>query len=115
MLNPEWNPVELWHLDSRPGQHHDAEMRTTVTLEEDVEKMLHDEMHRSRKSFKQTLNAALRTGLSGRAVQAKAKRFVVKARPMGLRAGFDPASFNKLADDLEVDVFLEKHARTVNR
>jgi hypothetical protein len=86
-------------------------MRTTVTLEKDVERMLRDAMHRSRKSFKQTLNAALRIGLSGKAVQPKAGRFVVKARPMGLRAGHDPAGFNRLADDLEVDAFLEKHAR----
>ena len=86
-------------------------MRTTVTLEKDVERMLRDAMHRSRKSFKQTLNAALRTGLSGKTVQTKARRFVVQARPMGLRAGIDPAGFNRLADDFEVDAFLEKQAR----
>ena len=103
------------HLDSKPAQHHDAIVRTTVTLEEDVERMLREAMHRSRKTFKQTLNAALRTGLSGRAAQSKAKRFVVKARPMGLRAGIDPASFNKLADDLEVDAFLGKHTHAPNR
>ncbi|MHB8524501.1 MAG: hypothetical protein ACYDH9_27615, partial [Limisphaerales bacterium] len=62
-------------------------MRTTVTLEKDVEGMLRDEMHRSRRSFKQTLNAALRSGLTGKAVLPKAKPFVVKARALGLRAG----------------------------
>ena len=82
-----------------------------MTLEKDVERMLRDAMHRSRKSFKQTLNAALRTGLGGRTVSARAKRFVVKARPMGLRAGIDPAAFNGLADELVVDGFLEKHGR----
>ena len=87
-------------------------MRTTVTLEEDVERMLREAMHLSRKSFKQTLNAALRTGLSGKIVVPKANQFVVKARPLGLRAGIDPAGFNNLADDLEVDAFLAKHART---
>lgn len=86
-------------------------MRTTVTLEKDVERMLRDEMHRSRKSFKQALNAALRTGLSGKTTQAQSKPFVVRARPMGLRAGIDPASFNRLADDFEVDASLERHTR----
>ena len=86
-------------------------MRTTVSLEKDVERMLRDAMHRSRKSFKQALNAALRTGLSGKTVQTKARRFVVQARPMGLRVGLDPAGFNRLADDFEVDAFLEKQAR----
>ena len=99
------------HLDSRWVQHHDANVRTTVTLEKDVERMLRDAMHRSRKSFKETLNAAVRTGLGGQEVRSRAKRFVVKARPMGLRAGVDPAGLNKLPDDLEVDVFQEKHAR----
>jgi len=82
-----------------------------VTLEDDVERMLRDAMHRSRKSFKQALNDALRVGLSGKTTQPKSKRFVVRARPMGLRAGIDPAGFNRLADDFEVDAFLEKNAR----
>jgi len=83
-------------------------MRTTVTLEKDVEQLLRDAMHRTRKSFKETLNTGLRAGLSQKPVQTKARRFVIKARPMGLLPGIDPAGFNKLADDLDVDVFLKK-------
>jgi hypothetical protein len=73
--------------------------------------MLRDAMHRSRKSFKETLNAGLRVGLGGKPVRAGSAPFVIKARGLGLRAGIDPAGFNKLADDLEVDAFLEKHRR----
>ena len=73
--------------------------------------MLRDTMHRSRKSFKETLNAGLRAGLGGKRDRAGSKPFVIKARGLGLRAGIDPAGFNKLADDLEVDAFLEKHRR----
>ena len=40
-------------------------MRTTVTLDADVEKLLRDSMHRERKSFKRALNEALRRGLKG--------------------------------------------------
>lgn len=83
-------------------------MRTTVTLDPDVVHLVRQAMHRSRHSFKQTLNDAIRSGLSKRP-PAKAKRFVVRARAMGLRAGIDPASFNKLADDLEAEAFIEKH------
>lgn len=86
-------------------------MRTTVTLEKDVERILRDAMHRSRKSFKQTLNAAVRAGLGGKPVTARATQFIIKARPLGLRSGIDPASFNKLADDLEIDAFLDKNRR----
>jgi hypothetical protein len=86
-------------------------MRTTVTLDKDVERLLRDAMRRAQKSFKQTLNAAVRSGLTGRPARTKAGKFVVKPRPMGLRAGLDPASLNKLADELEMDGVLAKAGR----
>ena len=86
-------------------------MRTTVTVDKDVEQMLQNAMHRSRRSFKATLNEALRIGLAGKPVQVRRSRFVVKARPMGLRPGIDPASLNKLADDLEADAIMAKSQR----
>ncbi len=73
--------------------------------------MLRDAMHHSRKSFKETLNAAVRAGLGAKQVMTRAPKFTIKARPLVLRSGIDPASFNKLADDLEVDAFLEKSNR----
>jgi hypothetical protein len=82
-------------------------MRTTVTLDDDVERLLRDAMHRSRKSFKQTLNAAIRAGLAQSAPAKRNRRFVVTPKPLGLRAGLDRASLNRLADDLEIDASLE--------
>ena len=90
-------------------------MRTTVTLEKDVERILRDAMHRCRKSFKHTLNAAVRAGLGGSSATAKATQFIIKARPLGLRSSIDPAGFNKLADDLDIDAFLEKNRRVKKR
>ena len=81
-------------------------MRTTVTLDKDVERMLKDAMHRLRRSFKETLNDAVRAGLRGTTSGAKCAPFVVEAQPMGLRTGFDPAGFNKLADELEAEAFV---------
>jgi hypothetical protein len=86
-------------------------MRTTVTLDKDVERLLRQTMHSSRRSFKETLNATLRAALAAKPSVAEMHPFVVKARPMGLRAGLDPAGFNKLADELEADSFLEKRGR----
>lgn len=91
-------------------RHHDALVRTTVTLDADVEQLLRDAMHRSRKPFKRVLNEAIRSGLS-HGLQPKSKPFTLQARPMGLRAGIDPGSFNRLADELEADAILEKAAR----
>ena len=76
---------------------------------------MRDAMHRSRKSFKQTLNAAVRAGLGGKLVTAGATKVVINARPLGLRSGIDPASFNKLVDDLEVEAFLAQSSRVKKR
>jgi len=82
-------------------------MRTTVTLDKDVERLLRAAMHRGRRSFKETLNAAVRLALAGRPARAaRPTRFVVRARPMGLRAGIDPSGLNKMADDLEADAVI---------
>lgn len=91
------------HLDSTGSGHHDDSMRTTVTLDTDVERLLRAAMHRHRRSFKDTLNIAIRTGLAGSHKNAASAPFEVKARPMGLKAGIDPASLNKLTDNLEVE------------
>jgi hypothetical protein len=96
------------HLDSIESMHHDVSMRTTVTLDEDVERLLREAMHRSRRGFKETLNTAIRTGLSRRTAAPGRAPFVIKARPMGLRPGIDPAGLNKLADEFEVEAFLVK-------
>ena len=86
-------------------------MRTTVTLDKDVEQMLRDAVHHSRASFKETLNTAIRTGLGRSPAKADRAPFTVNAKPLGLRPGLDPTGLNKLADDLEVDAFLRESRR----
>lgn len=89
-------------------------MRTTVTLDADVERLLRDAMHQSRTGFKQALNAALRASLSARPSPRRVA-FRVKARSLGLRPGIDPASLNRLADDLEVEAVAQTMARRRRR
>ena len=86
-------------------------MRTTVTLDKDVERLLRDAMHRTRQSFKETLNLAVRAALGKGPSESNRSAFVLTPRPLGLRAGIDPASFNKLADELEADAFRERLVR----
>ncbi len=81
-------------------------MRTTVTLDPDVEQRLRETALRTRRPFKRVLNDALRRALDT-VEPVDAGRFEVKSRHMGLRAGLDPAGFNRLADDLEAEAFLE--------
>ena len=86
-------------------------MRTTVTLDTDVERLLKEAMHRSRRSFKETLNRAVRAALGPPPAAADRPAFVVRARTLGLRPGIDPTSFNKLADDLEAEASVKGHTR----
>ena len=86
-------------------------MRTTVTLDKDVEHLLRTDMHRTRRSFKEALNSAVRASLAGPPAQARRRPFVVNSRPMGLLPGIDPSSLNTLADDLETDAVIAKARR----
>lgn len=76
-------------------------MRTTLTLDSDVARSLEKEMRRTGKSLKATVNDALRQGLRSPAAGEKPARFVVKARPMGVRPGIDLDRVNQLVDELE--------------
>jgi hypothetical protein len=95
------------HLDSKNASTHDAKMRTTVTLDPDVEQLLRDAMQHHRQSFKEALNQAIRHGLSGTHVGTEEPPFAVRARRMGLRSGIDAARLNQVSDELEAERFGE--------
>jgi hypothetical protein len=81
-------------------------MRTTITIDPDVEQLILDTMQKSRKSFKEIINQSLRKALSP-GYAKKEPTFKVEARNLDLRVGIDAGSYNKLADDMEIDAFLE--------
>ena len=75
-------------------------MRTTVTLDPDVERLIRGAMRERHITFKQALNDAARTGL----VQGKrrpARRFVQKTFPLGAARDFRWDKALALADALE--------------
>jgi len=90
-------------------------MRTTVTLDPDVEHLLKEKARQSRQSFKEALNDAIRQGLGRDSGIVPRKLFRVKARPMGLRTGIDPARMGDMADELEVKAFLDVTKRLRKR
>lgn len=97
------------HLDDRDPEHHDACMRTTVTLEPDVAAKLKELAHRRRSSFKDTLNDVIRKGLTSQAIVGPVERFVVEPHSGGFRPGIDPSKLNELLDDLDVEDFVAEH------
>jgi hypothetical protein len=83
-------------------------MRTTLTLDPDVAKMLEEEAHRQRKPFKQIVNDAIRRGLAPGAAPRKPTRYRVRPHKTSLRPGIDAGSFNKLVDELEDEIIVGK-------
>ena len=76
-------------------------------MDRDLERVLRETAARTHRPFKKVLNDTLRAGIPLYYGAGQSEPFVLKARPMGLRAGHDPAGFNQLVDDLEAEAFLE--------
>lgn len=75
-------------------------IRTTLTLEDDVAQRLEAEARRTGTSLKQVVNDLLRHALSARR-RSEGRPFVVKARPLGLRAGLSYDSVGDLLESIE--------------
>jgi hypothetical protein len=80
-------------------------MRTTVTIEQDVEHQLKRFMRERGLGFKAAINQALRRGLVSAVGSGNEPPFKVEARALELRAGIDPARLNAAVDELEIDTF----------
>jgi hypothetical protein len=76
-------------------------MRTTLTLDDDVEAKLRAEVRKSGGSFRETVNRVLRLGLNVRRVPAGARKFVVRSRPLNVRPGVNLDNVAELVERLE--------------
>lgn len=77
-------------------------MRTTITLDEDVEKKLDAEVRRQKgATFKDIVNETLRVGLLTKRELKAAEPFKVKARPMGVMPGLNYDNIGDLVEHLE--------------
>lgn len=75
-------------------------MRTTLSLDDDVARLLDKETKRSGASFKQAVNHYLRLGLAA-AKRPTRKPFVVTPRKLGLPPGLTYDNVEQLLDALE--------------
>ena len=90
------------HLDIISSRHHDAFMRTTLSLDDDVAAKLRDLAHRRKRPFKEVVNEVLRRGLAAQAPRSAALRpFRVEIFRCAFRPGIDPLKLNQLSDELE--------------
>ncbi len=104
------------HLDITKKWHHDASMRTTLTVDDDLAFQLKTDARRRGESFKAIVNDALRRGLlrAGKP-QSPLPRFVVKPKACGFRSGVDVRKLNQLVDELETEDFQRKLSAGSNR
>jgi hypothetical protein len=79
-------------------------MRTTLTLDPDVARLVDDAVHRSRSSMKQVVNDALRQALSQ--PPPRRDRYRLPVHEATLQPGLDIAGFNRLADEIEDEEIL---------
>jgi xanthine dehydrogenase molybdopterin-binding subunit B len=84
-------------------------MRTTVTLDPDVERLLKAEMRAKGVSFKQALNDAVRAGKKAAGTR-RATRFVQKTFSLGAEQNFRWEKALAVADAMEDEEVLRKHA-----
>jgi hypothetical protein len=81
-------------------------MRTTVTLDPDVEAKLKATMRERDVSFKAALNDAVRAGLDRG--PRESKRYRMPTAPMGLQPGVDLDKAHRLAGELEDEEIVRK-------
>lgn len=83
-----------------------SNMRTTVTLDPDVEQLLHERMVARGVSFKQALNDAVRESATSRVDYV----FETKSRPMGLKV--DPDRLKEAQAALQDEDWIAKLGRS---
>jgi hypothetical protein len=85
-----------------------SKMRTTLTLDNDVARLLDEAVHRERRPMKQVVNDALRRALSP---QVQRERLTLTPHDSAIRPGLDVARLNQLADELDDEAILDTSRR----
>lgn len=85
-------------------------MRTTLTLDPDVTRLVDEAVHRERRPMKQVINDALRRSLGP--VAETQEPYGLVPHESTLRPGLDLTGFNRLADELDDEAVIAKAQRT---
>lgn len=83
-------------------------MRTTLTLDSDVARLIDEAVHRERRPMKQVVNDALRRALAS---ETQRERVTLSPHESAIRTGFDVAKLNQLSDELEDEAILDASRR----
>ena len=95
----------LEHLAIIIVSHYDADMRTTLTIDDDIADALRESARLPDLPFKQVVNDALRRGMSPGTREAPSPEYRVVPRHSGFVPGIDPLKLNQINDQLDADSF----------
>ena len=84
-----------------------SDMRTTLTIDDDIADFLREQSRLHEKSFKQVVNETLRRGMSPAANEKPRKPFKVKPLPGGYMPGVDPMNPKDFLNQLDDEHYLE--------
>ncbi len=85
-----------------------SDMRTTLTIDDDIADFLREQSKLHEKSFKQVVNETLRRGMSPTMNDEPRRPFKVRSFKGGFAPGIDPLRLNQLNDELEVEDYLRE-------
>lgn len=83
------------------SRHHDDSMRTTLTLDDDLARVLKQRARLLDQPFKQVVNDTLRRGLSQASSNAARQPFRVRTFSSAYAPGIDPLRLSDIANDLD--------------
>ena len=86
-------------------------MRTTLTIDPDVERLLQHEIRRTGRSLKAVVNDALRLGLGRQGKPPRPSRYKVKPYAFAFKPGVDVERLNQLVDELKADELARRTAQ----
>ena len=91
-----------------------SDMRTTLTLDDELARELQRIARHTGRSFKEVVNSMLRRALAtGEKPRASLPPFRVEAKARGFRAGVDVYRLNQVNDELETEDFQRELAERV--
>jgi len=77
------------------------DVRTTITLDPDTIAQVREAMRQSGRSFKDTINDAIRTGLTSPQCSGAKPEFRIRAQALGLRPGLSYDNVAELIEQVE--------------
>ena len=83
-------------------------MRTTLTLDDDLYRLIEQRARKTNEPLKKVVNDAIRAGLGTAGKPAAREPYKAEVFHSKLRPGIDPLHLNRLAAELETEDFLRK-------